>query len=92
MRPLWMPRDLRLLPRRQLAIEFLERLGGLAFELADLLGDRHGIVGRRHCAQFLDLGLKLGHRFFEIEIAAHEIRRYFAEKSGKPASRSRWAN
>ena len=39
MRPLRMARHLRLLPRRQLAIELLERLVRLALEARDLLAD-----------------------------------------------------
>ena len=71
MRPLRMARDLRLLPRRQFAIEFLERLRGLAFDAVDLLADGDGIAVGLQRAQFLDLGLELGHRFFEVEIGAH---------------------
>ena len=72
MRPLRMPRHLRLLPRREPGIELLERLRRLAFDAADLVGDRVAVAVER--AQFLDLGLELGHRFFKIEIAAHRLR------------------
>ena len=73
MRPLRMPRDLRLLPGRQSAVEFLERLGCLAFDAVDLFADRDRIALGLQRAQFLDLGLELGHRFFEIEIRAHYV-------------------
>src|SRR4029077_2733469 len=69
MRPLRMPRHLRLLPRRQARIELLERLRRLAFDAADFLGDGVAVAVER--AQLLDLGLELGHRFFEVEIATH---------------------
>ena len=69
MRPLRMPRDLRLLPRRQSGIEFLERLRRLALDAVDFLRNSVAVAVER--AQFIDLGLKLGHRFFEIEIATH---------------------
>ena len=74
MRPLRMPRHLRLLPRRQPGIEFLERLRRLAFDAADLVGDGVAVAVER--AQFLDLGLELGHRFFEVEIATHHSNQF----------------
>ena len=69
MRPLRMPRHLRFLPRRQPGIEFLERLRRLAFDAGDLVGDGLAVAVER--AQFVDLGLKFGHRFFEVEVATH---------------------
>ncbi len=69
MRPLRMPRHLRFLPRRQSGIEFLERLRRLAFDAGDLVGDGLAVAVER--AQFVDLGLKFGHRFFEVEVATH---------------------
>ena len=71
MRPLRMPRHLRLLPGRQSGIEFLERLRRLALDAADFLADRVAVAVQR--AQFVDLGLELGHRLFEVEIAAHRL-------------------
>ena len=71
MRPLRMARDLRLLPGRQIGIEFLERDRRLDLEPADLLADGDRAVALAHGAQFLDLGLQFGHRLFEIEIGAH---------------------
>ena len=71
MRPLRMARDLRLLPGREIGIEFLEREGGLHLEPADLVADGDRAAGLGHGAQFLDLGLQFGHRLFEVEIGAH---------------------
>ena len=74
MRPLRMARHLRLLPGRQVGIEFLERDRRLDLEPVDLVADGDRAVALAHGAQFLDLGLQFGHRFFEIEIAAHWVR------------------
>ena len=71
MRPLRMARHLRLLPGRQVGIEFLERERGLDLEPVDLVVDGDRAAGLAHGAQFFDLGLQFGHRLFEIEIAAH---------------------
>ena len=71
MRPLRMAGDLRLLPRRQLGVEVAQRLRRLGFEPADVVGDVGRVAAGLHRAQFLDLGLELGHRFFKVEIAAH---------------------
>ncbi len=71
MRPLRMARHLRFLPGRELGIEFLERGRCLRLEPADLVADGDRVVALAHGAQFLDLGLQFGHRFFEVEIAAH---------------------
>ncbi len=68
MRPLRMPRHLRLLPGRQLGIEFLERLRRLALDAVDLFADGDGVAAGLQRAHFFDLGLKLGHRLFEVEI------------------------
>ncbi len=73
-RSLRMTRDLRLLPRRQAPIERLQRLCGARLEAFDLLADRHRIALGAERAQFLDLGLEVGHRLFEVEIAAHRAR------------------
>ena len=70
-RPLGMAGDLGLLPGRELGIEVLERLRGLGLEAGDLLADRGRAVAGLERAQFLDLGLELGHRLFKIEITAH---------------------
>src|SRR6185503_11516947 len=53
MRPLRMPRHLRLLPRRQRAVEFLERLRGLGLHAADLFADGNGVAVLLQRAQFL---------------------------------------
>ena len=71
-RPLRMARDLGLLPRRQIGVEIGERVGRLALETGDLLADRRRGVGIGERAQLLDLGLDLGDRLFEIEVAAHQ--------------------
>src|SRR5215212_6189436 len=70
-KPLRMAGDLRLLPRRQLGIEVAQRLRGLGFKPADIVGYIGCVARGLHRAQFLDLGLKLGHRLFKVEIGAH---------------------
>ena len=72
MGPLGMAGDLRLLPGRELGVEVLERLRRLGLEAGNLLADGGGAVARLECAQFLGLGLDLGHRFLEVEVAAHQ--------------------
>ena len=72
MRPLRMARDLRLLPRRQPGIELLERDRSLALDAVDFLAD--GVAVGMQRAQLVDLGLELGHRFFEIEVRTHRFR------------------
>ena len=57
MRPLRVARHLRFLPRRQFAVELLERLRGLAFDAGDLFAACYGIAVGLQRAQFLDLGL-----------------------------------
>ncbi len=69
--PLRMPRDLRLLPRREAAVEFFQCLSSLDFEAVDLLDDADRLAVGLQRAQFLDLGIEFGHRFFKVEIAAH---------------------
>src|SRR5262249_18976833 len=71
MRPLRMARHLCLLPRRQAAVEFLQCGRRLDLNAVDFLANGDGIAARLHGAQFLDLGLELGHRLFEVEIATH---------------------
>ena len=71
MRPLRVPGDLGFLPRRQLGVDVFQRLRRLRLKAADVLGDRDGVAGLLHGAQLLDLGLELGHRLFEVEVAAH---------------------
>src|ERR1700730_14918652 len=72
MRPLRMTRDLRLLPRREIGIEALERDVRLAFEAADLVADRASLARGGERTQFLDLGVEFRNGLFEIEIGAHE--------------------
>ena len=74
MRPLRMPRDLRLLPGRQVGVEVFQRLCRLGLDAADLLGHRAGLAFRLHGAQLVDLGVELGNCFFKIEITAHEAK------------------
>ena len=71
-RPLGMARHLRLLPGRELGIELLERLRGLGLEAGNLLADGDRVLAGLERAQLLDLGLELGHRLFEVEVAAHQ--------------------
>ena len=61
---LGMPRDLRLLPRRQVGVEFLERMRCLDLEPGDLFGS--GTVGKG-CGLELDRWLKPGD-IVELEI------------------------
>src|SRR5262249_31173748 len=72
MGPLRVARHLRLLPRREIAVEDLESLVGARLEALDLLADRHGVIAGMERTEFLDLGLELGHGLFKIEIAAHQ--------------------
>ncbi len=71
MRPLRMARDEGLLPWREAGIEVLQGGGGLRLEAGDVVGDRDRVALLAEGAQFLDLGLQLGDRLFEIEIASH---------------------
>jgi hypothetical protein len=72
-----MPRDLRLLPRRHVGIEVAQRLIRLGLQADDLFADRDSVSGSLHGAELLDFGLQLGHRLFEVEIAAHCVRTAF---------------
>ena len=72
MRPLRMARHQRLLPRRQIGVEIVQRLRRLVLDPRDLLADV--AAGRRQRAQFIDLGFEFGDGLFEIEIGAHVIR------------------
>ena len=65
--------DLRLLPGRELRVEILESVCRLGLEAGDLLADRRRAVAGLERAQLLQLGLELGHRLFEVEVAAHHI-------------------
>jgi hypothetical protein len=71
MRPLRVAGHLRLLPRRQIGIDILQRLRGLRFETRHFVADRDGFAARGKGAEFFELGLELRHRFFKIEISAH---------------------
>src|SRR5262249_30746558 len=70
--PLRMPCNLCLLPRRQPRVEFIKRRGRLGLQPRDLLRDGERVAGLLERAQLFDLRLQLGHRLFEIEIAAHQ--------------------
>src|SRR4051812_18097988 len=70
-RALGMPGDLGFLPRGERRVEVLQRLCGLGLEPPDLLAQRSRAVAGLDRAQFLNLGLDLGQRFFKVEIAAH---------------------
>ena len=71
MRPLLVPRDLRLLPGRQIGIKIGKRLLGLGFEPRQFLANGNGIALRREHAQLQNLGFEFGNRFFKVEIGAH---------------------
>ena len=71
MRPLRVPRHLRLLPGRQRRIEFVQRLSRLVLDPRDFVGNIAAAGGKR--AQFVDPGVQFGDGLFEIEIAAHGI-------------------
>ena len=66
-----MASDLGLLPRREFRVEVFEHLRGPSFEAGNLLAEGGCTVASLERAQFRHLGLELGHRLFEIEIAAH---------------------
>ena len=70
MRPLRMPRDLRLLPRRQLRVGIAQQLVGLGFEPADLGVDVDRAVARG-LPQLRQACFKLCDRLFEIEVSRH---------------------
>ena len=69
-----MPRNLSFLPRREFRIELLQRQRSLHLEPGNFLTDGDRSVAFAHRTQFFDLGLQFGHRFFEVEIAAHWVR------------------
>jgi len=71
MRALRMAGDLRFLPGRELGVQVLQGERGFCLKPANLFADGDGIAALAHRAEFLDFGLQLGHRLFEIEIAAH---------------------
>ena len=79
MRPLGMPRDLRLLPGRQIGIKIGKRLLGLGFEPGQFLANGNGVALRRELAEFQHLGFEFGNGFFKIEIASHCRRRGYAK-------------
>ena len=79
MRPLRMPRDLRLLPGRQIGIKIGKCLLGLGFEPGQVLANSNGIALRRELAEFQNLGFEFGNWFFKIEIALHCRRRGYAK-------------
>ena len=93
MRSLRMPCDLSFLPWRELGIELLQRQRSLCLEAGDFLADGDRCVTLAHRAQFLDLGLQFGHRFFEVEIAAHWVQGLgcFSRRSdaGEPSKSSK---
>src|SRR5579871_2455884 len=62
MRPFRMPRDLRLLPGRQVGIELFECQRRFDLETVDVLGDRYRVAGLLHGAELFDLGFELGNR------------------------------
>ena len=66
-----MPRDQRLLPGGQGAVEVRKRLGGLDLQLGQFVGDGDAAVALADRSQLLDLGFKFRDGFFEIEIGAH---------------------
>ena len=74
MRALGMAGDLRLLPRRQLGIGFLQGFARLGLELGEFLFDRDRALLGGERFQLGDLALQLGDGLFEIEISTHPAR------------------
>ena len=68
-----MPRDLRLLPRRQLGIGVFEQLLGLGFELG-YFGIDIDFAGGCRVPQFRNPLVQRGNRFFKLEISKHRRR------------------
>ena len=70
MRTLRMPGNLRLLPRRERGVDFLELVGALGLQLGELVAhvDLLALVGG---AQFGNPSLELGNRLLEVEKSQH---------------------
>ncbi len=71
-RALRMAGDLGLLPRGEVGVELFQRVRRLGLEAGDFVANRDRVVAVGERAQFLDLGLELGHAFLKVEIAAHQ--------------------
>ena len=68
MRPVAVPRDLRLLPRSELGVGVAKQLIGLGLELRDLGTDVDVVRACGGLAQLGDTRLKLGDGLLEIEV------------------------
>ena len=70
-RPLRVPRDLRLLPRRQRRVEIGQGPGGLRLEPHHFLADRRRVAVQIEGAKLVDLGFQVGDGLFKIEVGSH---------------------
>src|SRR5215207_2353608 len=71
--PVGVPRDLRLLPRREPRIGVAKQFVGLGLEPRNL-GIEVDLALARRAAELGDPGLELGERLFEIKVVAHSAR------------------
>src|SRR4029077_17222657 len=86
--PLRMPGNLSLLPGCELRVELLQSQRCFRLQPVDFLADRDGISPLAPRPAFLRLGLKFGHRFFEIEITAHWVQVSFVFSGGTDAGQA----
>src|SRR6056297_2310337 len=71
MGPFRMPRDLAFPPWRQVAVEILEHVRGLAVQRACLGFDVHVLALPGHCPKLLGLAFDFGQWLFEVEVVGH---------------------
>jgi hypothetical protein len=71
MRPVRMPGDQRLLPRRELALDVALRVFGAPRQASDLIADLDRLAVLGELFQFEDLAFEIGDGLFEIEIIIH---------------------
>jgi hypothetical protein len=70
MRSVWVTRNLRLLPGRQLRIDIAQQFRGLVLQPCDIIIDvERGVVP--HFAQFGNLPIERGDLFFEVQKGCH---------------------
>ena len=86
-RPVGMPRELDLLPRRQLGIGLAQQPVDLGLEPCHLVGDVD-VVAVGEVPQLVDFAFELGQRLLEIEEVAHRARSLAQDRRGRhPAGR-----